>query len=139
MLPRVFVSVRQLLTPSRVRPPALPGGEGGTKDSAPPGIGWNGGQRSAHDHLPPAGEFSAVTAQFAALLINYFNNFNLVLIILKVGLNKHCEAVTLDQLRRRFSFILTQSLTAAQAATTVKSCFYIILMVKYTIGTFYCI
>lgn len=39
-------------------PTALPGGEGGTQDSALAGIRRDGGQRSDHDHLPPAGEFS---------------------------------------------------------------------------------
>lgn len=59
----VFMCIRQRFTLSCVLcPPALPGGEGRTKDSAPPWTGWNGGQRSGHDHLPPAGEFSAVTA-----------------------------------------------------------------------------
>ena len=53
--------IQQHITPSCVCPPALPGGEGRTKVSAPPGIGWNGHQRSAHDHLPPAGEFTAIT------------------------------------------------------------------------------
>lgn len=43
-------------------PPALPRGEGRTEDSPPPGTGWDGGQCSGHDRLPPAGEFSAVTA-----------------------------------------------------------------------------
>lgn len=62
---RVVMFIQQHITLSHIPcPAALPGGEGWEKDSSPAGTGWNGSQRSGHDHRPSDGEFDAHSVFF---------------------------------------------------------------------------